>query len=166
MATLSPFRYIQLCRYILTRVLYDKHLAPAMSMWKGKAKEAPFAPKVTGASRSSIRTFGFATAMERQSGDDGPVAGPSREPLPPSYHSPRGPLRPDPNLPPEPNEIYRLMNDERLLVGDAQPPREVVVLCHGELAVRARSACCMGASLMMQAYTGSRPRHPSRYFLR
>jgi triacylglycerol lipase len=133
MATLSPFRYIQLCRYILTRVLSDKHLAPAMSIWKGKARQVPSAsspqPSI---SRSSIRTLGFATAMERQSGDDGPIAGPSRKPLPPSYRSPRGPLRPDPNLPPEPNEIYRLMNDERLFVGDVQPPKEVVVLCHGE----------------------------------
>lgn len=82
----------------------------------------------------------FATAaMEHGShGDDygPPVAGPSRTPLPPNPRSTRRPLGPDPDLPPEPSEIYRLMNDERLIEpGGIEPPREVIVLCHGELNV-------------------------------
>lgn len=68
-----------------------------------------------------------------------PAAGPS------SSSSPRRNLRPDPRLPPEPNDIYRLMNDERLFVkghGAAFAPREIIVLCHGMSAGAPLSSRC------------------------
>lgn len=46
---------------------------------------------------------------------------------------PRPNRHPDPRYPPEPTEIYRLMNDERsYLPGSMQAPKEIVVLCHGK----------------------------------
>ena len=65
----------------------------------------------------------------------GPSA-PRRDPAPQrDPASPPPPLKPDPRLPPEPQEIYRLMNDQRLLEpGAVKPPKEVIVLAHGESA--------------------------------
>lgn len=138
MATLSPFRYIQLCRYMIQRFIADH---PSTSLWKGKGKQLPQSPPSRIKPNARV---GFATATMEHGrngrGDDGPIAGPSRHSLPPNPRS-GGPLRPDPDLPPEPSEIYRLMNDERLLVqGGVKPPREVIVLCHGE----STSTCMRG----------------------
>ena len=93
---------------------------------KGKSRAMPSSPRcITSREGRSILK---ASAEEFRPSIPGnpvlePVAGPSAR---------RDPLRPDPRFPPEPHEIYRLMNDERLLIpGAAKPPREIVVLCHG-----------------------------------
>ena len=127
MAALSPFRYAQLCRYII-----QQFLSRPPPVWKGKGKEGGERVLKPGRGALTFATAAMEHGHERGGEDYGPVAGPSRIPLPPNPRSTRQPLRSDPDLPPEPSEIYRLMNDERLLVqGGAEPPREVIVLCHG-----------------------------------
>jgi len=122
-ATLSPFRYLRLARYIFQRWLNSPLSISAAR--KGKQRAFPRSRSLT--TQSTILR---ASVEETRPSADSvpsriPVAGPSAR---------REPLRPDPRFPTEPNEIYRLMNDERLLVpGAAKPPREIVVLCHGRL---------------------------------
>jgi triacylglycerol lipase len=135
--SLSPFRYLQLARYVLQRWRDQS----SVSSWKGKARATPLRrATLVGAGQGVLRTSAD-EGRDRHSADlppfDSPVAGPSRAPA----GGPRRSLGPDPSLPSEPNEIYRLMNDERLFVrGAIKPPREVVVLCHGELRFCARVA--------------------------
>jgi len=121
--TISPFRYLQLARYILQKWLDTPPTISAIR--KGKARALPHPRHISAQSgilRASIEERRVLAGVEPSPRI--PVAGPSAR---------REPLRPDPRLPPEPSEIYRLMNDERLLVtGAAKPPREIVVLCHGE----------------------------------
>jgi triacylglycerol lipase len=109
-------------------------LADTPAIGKGKARELP-QPLNTSPDISSAT---YATsAVENKADEPSPIAGPSTSSLPPNYHPTGRPLGPDPDLPPEPSEIYRLMNDERLLVkGGVKPPKDVVVLCHGEWNVR------------------------------
>lgn len=159
---LSPYRYIQLARYVLQRWL---DLSSSPSAWKGKARALPNArPPIAarrallvgagagqGVLRSSVVEESAAQQPQPKSSSsapstnstttgpkpphggrphvwDPPSAGPSRAPA----NEPNYPLGPDPSLPPEPREIYRLMNDQKLFVkGAIKPPREVVVLCHG-----------------------------------
>jgi hypothetical protein len=186
--TLSPFRYVQLARYVLQKWAADT--APIVKAVPSRRKaravdsgpepvlyEPPPSPvppsfvSSTASSSSNTSTTSSPTdsssinsptptrdstllqakvdeddkAGKRATGNSNmdssgmgmgipssvgqiPVAGPSSS-------SPRRDLRPDPRLPPEPNDIYRLMNDERLFVkGHAAgyAPREIVVLCHGE----------------------------------
>lgn len=165
MATLSPFRYVQLARYLVQKVINDRK----PSKWKGKGKDVlPYvresltafagasqightqsrpqsSPASTGESSQSGRNLAYssgssssstsppdsilsASAAPAESSTASSSTYPGRTPS-----KPDGPLRPDPDLPPEPSEIYRLMNDERLLIpGGVKPPREVIVLCHGE----------------------------------
>jgi len=129
MATVSPFRYIQLCRYLFQRLLADQP-----TIGKGKAKALPSALRRT----PEVNSVAYATeATESRRSETSSIAGSSTSSLPPNYHPTSRPLGPDPGLPPEPSEIYRLMNDERLLVkGGVKPPKDVVVLCHGEWNVR------------------------------
>lgn len=123
MSTISPFRYLQVARYVLQKWLNSpvNHSATR----KGKEKAIPRSRPRNISSQSAV----LQASVEERPSSSGlpppiPVAGPSAR---------REPLRPDPRFPPEPGEIYRLMNDERLLVpGAAKPPREIVVLCHGE----------------------------------
>jgi triacylglycerol lipase len=164
---LSPFRYIQLARYVLQRWL---DLSSSPSAWKGKARALPITrPPIAarrallvgagagqGVLRSSVvedstaqqprpQTKSSSSAPAPSSNTsttgpklphggrphvwDPPSSGPSRAPA----NEPNYPLGPDPSLPPEPREIYRLMNDQKLFMkGAIKPPREVVVLCHGE----------------------------------
>ena len=139
MATLSPFRYIQVCRYILQRYLIDRRSRHSPAKWKGKARQAlhqlqsQSGPSLAMASAAHNRHHDHHDNGAHEHTPDEPIAGPSTRPLPPNERLSRSPLKPDPDEPPEPREIYRLMNDERLLIpGAVKPPRETVVLCHGE----------------------------------
>jgi len=125
MATVSPNRFSQLCRHFLQRISADQPV-----LGKGKAKQ--LSPVQSAQPGSSSATYATA-ATESSRSDPSPIAGPSTSSLPPNYNPTGRPLGPDPDLPPEPSEIYRLMNDDRLLVkGGVKPPKDVVVLCHGE----------------------------------
>lgn len=137
--TLSPFRYVQVARYMLNRWL--EHVPSASARWKGKGKAKPLMRSAAGMSgrggsvkyatesdsssstsqgeRSSTST-GSASSSSSNGG-----AGPSTS---------RNKLQPDPRMPAQSTEIYRLMNDERLLVRDRKnAPKEIIVLCHGKL---------------------------------
>ena len=136
MTTLSPSRYIQIVRYIIQRLVQDH---PAIAAWKGRgrARQPHHHQQHTSSQPHALHQLAFAGASLESSHhhNNEPIAGPSRSGEGEGGSSPRStrPLQPDPNLPPEPTEIYRLMNDERLLVpGSIKPPRETVVLCHGE----------------------------------
>ncbi|ORY34820.1 Alpha/Beta hydrolase protein [Naematelia encephala] len=124
--TLSPFRYIAFARYLLQRWLDHPHV----SSWKGKGKAVN--PTHYRTNRHLPGRGPVVRSMSAESGRSLPISHPDlQHPIagPSEY---RRPLVPDPNLPPEPNDIYRLMNDERLMIpGALKPPREVVVLCHG-----------------------------------
>ncbi|KAK8849562.1 hypothetical protein IAR55_004897 [Kwoniella newhampshirensis] len=142
--TLSPFRYIQIARYIVHR--WMDHI-PTI---KGKGRAAsPILPKTKHMHRSApvLRSTAAASSAESHPSEDVPVAGPSRlrdeqhDPQKNSGHShhrqapgyrrlPK--LAPDPKWPSGPTDIYNLMNDERLMIpGAAKPPKQTVVLCHG-----------------------------------
>jgi triacylglycerol lipase len=167
-ATLSPFRYIQMARYVLQ---WWVDAAPMFAARRKAAQEraaqfvyaprlrarALAAPPIANAIVADIDqdrashqphthtpTPGAHTLPSRSMHTD---AAPAQiEVLPPSA-VPRNPgvdvsglnplpdRRPDPHFPPEQRDIYRLMNDPRaFLPGAMQAPREVVVLCHGELS--------------------------------
>lgn len=121
MSSISPFRYVQVARYLLQRCLED---GPAFSR-KGKGKAwSPPVPVSAGYSSGVMRAAALQERSSESSSFDRTVAGPSRG---------QG-YSPDPDYPPEPATIYNLMNDERLLIpGAVRPPKEVVVLCHGTL---------------------------------
>lgn len=144
--TLSPFRYIQLARYVVSRWI------DSIPTVKGKGK-ARFGNLHVRAGNYLLKSEAGAHSpppAEAAPADAGPsrLAG-ARENQPHQLchhehqqkehhrhyrHPPRFPkLAPDPKWPPGPKEIYNLMNDERLFMpGAVKPPREVVVLCHGE----------------------------------
>ncbi|ORX37816.1 Alpha/Beta hydrolase protein [Kockovaella imperatae] len=129
MTTLSPFRYVQLCRYILQHVM---ERSVTLNKGKGKAMHPyPSLALATAAaetSRGGERSYPPPPGMIGSSSSSSSGSSSSRGP--PNYRFPS--LGPDPQEPAEPTEIYRLMNDERLSIpGAVKPPREVVVLCHG-----------------------------------
>jgi hypothetical protein len=134
--TISPFRYLEVARILVNRLLDQAPkatiLTPASAIWKGKAREIDIRPVTTPstystlASAASSSSSGSATSS-RQSNLPPVTSSGSRSPTP---------LGPDPSYPPEPGDIYRLMNDERLLIpGAIKPPKEIVVLCHGENSI-------------------------------
>lgn len=133
--TLSPFRYIQLARYVLTRWL--DHAPVAGSRWKGKAKAKPLLRGAAGVTaRGGMVKYAVDSETQGKGVDDRSGlastagAGPSTS---------RSKLTPDPRLPAQSTEIYRLMNDERLLIQSRDnAPKEIIVLCHG----RWLGPCC------------------------
>ncbi|EIW71613.1 triacylglycerol lipase [Tremella mesenterica] len=125
--TLSPFRYLQVARYLFQRWFDRTHRPVPSSIWKGKARANPTSSLLA----MSPSFLGSSSSNETQ-------AGSSKHHSHHQYHKPKaavtegGKVHPEPGWPKEPSEIYRLMNDERLLIpGAVKPPREIVVLCHG-----------------------------------
>ncbi|WVR08157.1 hypothetical protein IAU60_005203 [Kwoniella sp. DSM 27419] len=141
MTALSPFRYIQLARYVLHRWV------DSIPSVKGKQNAAALLHRLersTGQPERVLRSTAMEHSSNARSRMDEPIAGPSRIPDGPRpgpqqpHRRPRRGhgnyplLEPDPKWPAGPTDIYRLMNDERLMVsGAVKPPRETVVLCHG-----------------------------------
>lgn len=144
--TLSPFRYIQLARYVVNRWidniptvkgkgkthLGNLHARAGDSLLKSEA--APDAPPPAHARQAEAGPSRLAGVNEDRLQQDDHYEHRQKEYNRHYRHPPRYPkLAPDPKWPPGPKEIYNLMNDERLFVpGAIKPPREVVVLCHGE----------------------------------
>lgn len=138
-ATLSPFRYIQLARYVVNWWL---ETAPGLQARRkaaqARAAQIIYAPRarkpvaqpkeeyVTAAAGGSSAALAFKpTAVDRFEGLHTDTELEDLPPYPDKY--------PDPRYPPENMDIYRLMNDERaFLPGSTTPPNEIVVLCHGE----------------------------------
>lgn len=117
---LSPFRYMELCRHLFQKAV---EAVPVISR-KGKARAFSRQRQLLPYNLDSLGPRGMVSAAVEERGPD--TAGPS------TWRQHR--LAPDPSLPAEPSEMYRLMNDERLLIpGAVKPPKEIVVLCHGEL---------------------------------
>jgi triacylglycerol lipase len=133
-ATLSPFRYAQVARYALQRWL-DQTPNVVKSTWKGKGRATP----VVATTPTGSRQAGSDSESDVSPGaDSGPSSSTKPEKPELSGGSP-GPsksriiLQPDSRMPPQPTEIYRLMNDERLLEpGRRNAPKEIIVLCHGK----------------------------------
>lgn len=140
-ATLSPFRYIQLARYI---VQWWLETAPGLQARRkaaqARAAQIIYAPRmrkplaqpkkeeyVTAAAGGSSAALAFKpTSVDRFEGLHTETELEDMPPYPDKF--------PDPRYPPENMDIYRLMNDERaFLPGSTTPPKEIVVLCHGEL---------------------------------
>ncbi|KAL1406566.1 hypothetical protein Q8F55_008272 [Vanrija albida] len=145
-ATLSPFRYIQVARYLLQWWL---ETAPGFEARRraaqAKAAQLIYAPRLRrfaaaptvhaaldegegGAAQKVRTTSRRGTAAERLAPPPEAEIG-----LPPNTDPTEGPVRQQPTLAPQDHtEIYRLMNDQRaFLPGSMQPPREIIVLCHG-----------------------------------
>lgn len=147
-ATLSPFRYIQVARYLLQWWL---ETAPGFEARRraaqAKAAQLIYAPRLrrfaaaptvhaaldedeAGGSGQKVRT-----TTPRRSVAERLAPPPEAEiGLPPNTDPAEGPTRPPPQglAPQDHTEIYRLMNDQRaFLPGAMQPPREIIVLCHG-----------------------------------
>jgi triacylglycerol lipase len=140
-ATLSPFRYAQVAKYALQRWL-DQTPNVVKSTWKGKGRATPV---VTATPSGSRQASGSSSSSSSSESDVSPGAdsGPSSSTSPESpdlsgsssgsSKKSRYILQPDSRMPPQPTEIYRLMNDERLLEpGRLHAPKEIIVLCHGE----------------------------------
>ncbi|WRT69588.1 uncharacterized protein IL334_006577 [Kwoniella shivajii] len=149
MTALGPFRYIQMARYLVHRWADQ---IPATVKGKGKFMSLPLLRRSPSTATKQILR---STAVESPSSGSSqsseiPLPGPSRLTDNNNHHHnnhhqnhhhnkhhhrpnvkfPK--LAPDPKWPPGPHEIFRLMNDERLMVGHkVKPPRETVVLCHG-----------------------------------
>jgi triacylglycerol lipase len=127
MGTISPFRYFEVARFLIHHVLVKApqkitKLKPISGIYKGKSREdnLPTSP--------ARNTYSQALSTAAPTSPD-----PTEERQPIADPGHRKPIRPDPYYPPEPGDIYRLMNDERLMVsGGVKPPKEIVVLCHGE----------------------------------
>ncbi|KAK4688725.1 triacylglycerol lipase, partial [Tremellales sp. Uapishka_1] len=120
-STLSPFRYIQMARYVLHRWIDS---APLLAKPKGKGKQRAVAS--TPPTRSLLLSSVAGSGAPDRKLEEKDQAGPSK------LHMPTIDNGPDPRYPPESKEIYRLMNDARLFIpGAIKPPREIVVLCHG-----------------------------------
>ncbi|WVN86875.1 uncharacterized protein L203_102049 [Cryptococcus depauperatus CBS 7841] len=132
--TLSPFRYIQLAKYLRNKWIDTIPTA------KSKRKSRLVGDLPQARQSDYLVSAGVAHAAVD---DDGPSVEALGSPtsFPRGYatekdghhklrHLPK--LAPDPKWPAGPTNIYHLMNDERLASpGAVKPPREVVVLCHG-----------------------------------
>lgn len=140
-ATLSPFRYIQLARYV---VQWWLETAPGLQARRkaaqARAAQIIYAPRARTATINKAReqrakaaaggssaTLAFnSTPVDKFEGLHTETELEELPPYPDKY--------PDPRYPPENMDIYRLMNDERaFLPGSTTPPKEIVVLCHGKL---------------------------------
>ncbi|CAK9780778.1 unnamed protein product [Cutaneotrichosporon oleaginosum] len=140
-ATLSPFRYIQVARYLMQWWL---DTAPGLAARRKAAQERAtrliYAPKMRG------RAMAAAAATAQVSEDDETprarraarhlgvdiVDKPAAAPDDPGVLLPRPDAHPDLHFPRENTEIYRLMNDDRAYIeGSMKAPREIIVLCHG-----------------------------------
>lgn len=138
--SLSPYRYYQLAHYILRNWL--EHAPKGSALWKGKGRAEPAIRDAIGGLQRQIDDGISRFSLEERravpdlaSSGASPLAGPSSQRnhryTPPTPY--RRPSSPEPEYQRPQTEIYRLMHDERLLhPGSAAPPREVVVLCHGE----------------------------------
>lgn len=130
----------------------------AIGVWKGKGKgrAEPLVlspPRLEGLLRSNVSHSTSTTSDSNSSNSESEsIAGPSRHNGNNSLNKPQqqqtegrkagvGPDPKDPHMPVEQAKIYALMNDARLLSPKSvKPPREIVVLCHGELQfTRSRS---------------------------
>lgn len=139
-ATLSPFRYAQVAKYALQRWL-DQTPNVVKSTWKGKGRATPVVTATPSGSRQASGSSSSSSSSESDvspGADSGPSSGTSPESPDLSGGSSgsskksRYILQPDSRMPPQPTEIYRLMNDERLLEpGRLHAPKEIIVLCHG-----------------------------------
>ncbi|WVW86809.1 hypothetical protein I302_108864 [Kwoniella bestiolae CBS 10118] len=143
MTALSPFRYFAVARYLVHRWVDS---IPSIK-GKGKAKALQHVRQTQRQRDHLLRSTSLESHSSSHAHSEIPLAGPSR--LPHNHHHQHGSgtghggkgkrpdvkfpkLAPDPKWPPGPKEIFRLMNDERLMVGGRiKPPRETVVLCHG-----------------------------------
>ncbi|WWC92912.1 uncharacterized protein L201_007874 [Kwoniella dendrophila CBS 6074] len=142
MTALSPFRYFAVARYLVHRWVDS---IPSIK-GKGKAKAIQHLRRYKDG--HITRSTAVETHHTPSSQHDMPLAGPSRLSHPSNQHhnhnhnnhnhKHRKPnvkfpkLAPDPKWPDGPKDIFRLMNDERLMVSSRlKPPRETVVLCHG-----------------------------------
>lgn len=137
-ATLSPFRYIQLSRYVVQWWLDTAlGLQARRKAAQARAAQIIYAPRprnaavpkeeyVTAAAGGSSAALAFRpTSIDKFEGLHTETELEDMPPYPDKY--------PDPRYPPENMDIYRLMNDERaFLPGSTTPPKEIVVLCHGE----------------------------------
>jgi triacylglycerol lipase len=141
-ATLSPFRYVQIAKYVLQR-LVDQPTATLKSTWKGKGKAAVKAAPTSGEARYATKASSgesSSSSNSSSSSSSGSESSSSPNPEKPNLSgSSPGPsrsriiLQPDSRMPAQSTEIYRLMNDERLLEpGRRNAPKEIIVLCHGE----------------------------------
>lgn len=143
-ATLSPFRYIQVARYLMQWWLDNAPgLAARRKAAQQRAADFLYAPRMRG------RAMAAAAATAQVSEDENESARARRAAqnlpvdvvdMPPTYHDdpsvllPRPDAYPDNRFPAENTEIYRLMNDERAFIeGQMKAPKEIIVLCHGEL---------------------------------
>lgn len=132
--TLSPFRYIQLARYVVNKWLDQAPLAGAK--WKGKGKAKPLLRGAAGVTaRGGVVNYAVNTDTTTNNGSNDRTGLASTAGAGPSTS--RTPLTPDPRMPAQSTEIYRLMNDERLLGRSRDnAPKEIIVLCHGESRYR------------------------------
>lgn len=135
---ISPYRYYQVAHYLLRRFI-DQTTFLNNPKWKGKGKA------ISMPTLSSMNTLLKSTAVEaRRTWDDmvpsesyaeSSATGANRGKgvyLPPNS-SPNRDENNQTKVSKDRSEIYRLMNDQRLLdPRSVKPPREVVVLCHGE----------------------------------
>lgn len=151
-ATLSPFRYAQLFKYMFQRWVDQAPTAVVNSAWKGKGKAEPLvkgAAPMSGKAQSIDNASGSSSSSSSGSSSSASSSS-STSPAPeqPNLSGKIGAgaagsrhiLQPDSRMPPQPTEIYRLMNDERLLhPGRNNAPNEIIVLCHGEYGI---TPCC------------------------
>lgn len=137
-ATLSPFRYIQVARYIaqwwvdtLPGLQARRKAAQAQA---ARIIYAPRAPRgVLRGKKDYATTAGAGAAAALQTPPPTVNFDPSDLEAELEYLQPQPDKHPDPRYPPENVDIYRLMNDERAFMpGKTAPPNEIVVLCHGE----------------------------------
>ena len=148
-ATLSPFRYAQVAKYALQRWL-DQTPNVVKSTWKGKGRAEPIvAASSTGSRQASGSSSSGSDSDVSPGANSGPSSSTSPEKPELSGSSP-GPsrsrviLQPDSRMPPQSTEIYRLMNDERLLEpGRRNAPKEIIVLCHGKVLFTWRGSWLM-----------------------
>jgi triacylglycerol lipase len=137
-ATLSPFRYFELARILIHRVLETKPRSKAIPIPVQQQQQQQLHHDLKGKSRaidsplSTPSTYDIPQSSTLLSTASSVASSSSSSTIPVSPPKGREILGPDPSYPPEPGDIYRLMNDERLMIpGGIKPPREIVVLCHG-----------------------------------
>lgn len=142
-ATLSPFRYIQVARYLMQWWI---DAAPGFAARRKAAQQRAhdfiYAPRMSGRAIAAAAATAQVSADEaespraRRAGRNLGVDVVDRPPAFPddvSHLLPRPDAYPDLHFPSENTEIYRLMNDERAYVpGAMKAPKEIIVLCHGE----------------------------------
>ncbi len=147
-ATLSPFRYIQVARYLMQWWL---DTAPGLAARRKAAQERAarimYAPRLRGrAMAAAAATAQVSEDVEtprarraaRHLGVD-VVDKPSATPDDAGVLLPRPDAHPNLHFPSENTEIYRLMNDDRAYMeGSMKAPREIIVLCHGEYGIWGR----------------------------